>query len=393
MHKLLEIINKQKKNVIGLISGTSADGVDTAIVEINGFGTNTSVKLIDFVTYPYPNYIQKRLFKLFAPSICSIEEICEMNFILGDFFAQSALNIIRKLGIKPYEVDLIGSHGQTICHLPDRIPRSTLQIAEPSVISNITGIITVADFRVADVAVGGNGAPLIPYVDFLLLRHKQRNRAIQNIGGISNVTVLPADCDKDDIIAFDTGPGNMIIDELTRIITDGKRNYDNNGELASMGIINEILLNDMLSDPFIRRPPPKTAGRENFGAQFVQKLLEKANKLCLNSYDIIATATAFTAESIYENYKLFILRKYDIHEIIISGGGSHNLTLMDMLKQRFYPIPVRNIEEYDISGDAKEAMAFAILANETIHGNPNNVPSATSANKKVILGKICIPFD
>ncbi|MGQ9610915.1 MAG: anhydro-N-acetylmuramic acid kinase [bacterium] len=386
------IINKKEKKVIGLISGTSADGVDSAIVEIHGFGINTSISLIDFATYPYPNEILQRLFKLFASSTCRIEEICEMNFILGNFFAQSALNIIEKSGLRPHEIDLIGSHGQTICHLPDRVPRSTFQIAEPSVISNVTGIVTVADFRVADVAVGGNGAPLVPYVDYLLLGHKQKNRAIQNIGGISNVTFLPANCGDEDIIAFDTGPGNMIIDELARIITNGQKNYDINGEMASKGTINESLLNDMLSDPFIHRPPPKTAGRENFGSHFTQKLLEKATRLGISAYDIMATATAFTVESIYENYRISILKRYNLHEIIISGGGLHNLTLMNMLKQRFHPIPVKNIEEFGISSDAKEAIAFAILANETINGNPNNVPSATSATKKVILGKICIPF-
>lgn len=392
MYKLLDITNKKEKKVIGLISGTSADGVDSAIVEIHGFGINTSISLIDFATYPYPSEILQRLLKLFAPSTCSIEEICEMNFILGNFFAQSALNIIEKSGLRPHEIDLIGSHGQTICHLPDRVPRSTLQIAEPSVISNVTGIVTVADFRVADVAVGGNGAPLVPYVDYLLLRHKQKNRAIQNIGGISNVTFLPANCRDEDIIAFDTGPGNMIIDELARIITNGQKNYDINGEMASKGTINESLLNDMLSDPFIHRPPPKTAGRENFGSHFTQKLLEKATRLGISAYDIMATATAFTVESIYENYRISILERYNLHEIIISGGGLHNLTLMNMLKQRFHPIPVKNIEEFGISSDAKEAIAFAILANETLNGNPNNVPSATSATKKVILGKICIPF-
>ncbi len=393
MYKLLDIVNKEKKRIIGLISGTSADGVDSALVEVDGSGINTSIRLIDFEMYPYPDEIKERLFKLFAPSICTIEEICEMNFILGNFFAQSALNIIEKSGMKPFEVDLIGSHGQTVCHLPDRDPRSTLQIAEPSVISNITGIVTIGDFRVADVAVGGNGAPLVPYVDFILLRHKEKNRAIQNIGGISNVTFLPADCKEEDIIAFDTGPGNMIIDELIRVITKGQKSYDRNGEMASKGKVNELLLNDMLSDPYIRRPPPKTAGRENFGSHFTKALFEKVNRLGIDNYDIIATATAFTAESIYENYKLFILKRYNLDEIVICGGGLHNLTLMDMLRQRFYPIPVRNIEEFGISSDAKEAIAFAILANETLHGNPGNVPGATSATKKVILGKVSIPFN
>jgi len=383
MQKLIEIINKKRKKAIGLMSGTSADGIDAALVEIEGNGEGTSFRLIEFITHPFPADIQERIFRLFAPSVCPVEEICEMNFLIGDAFAEAALNVVSKAGMKPEDVDIIGSHGQTICHLPDRHPRSTLQIGEPSVIADRTGILTVADFRVADVAAGGHGAPLVPYVDFLLLK-SEKSRAIQNIGGIGNVTFLPANCSLEGIIGFDTGPGNMVIDELVRILTKGEKNFDRNGEMASRGSIDKQLLQKLLSHPFIHRPPPKTTGREDFGASFARRLIGSG----IEDGDLIATVTMFTSESIYLNYMKFIMPEHDISEIIISGGGLYNHALMGFLRERFYPIPVRGIDDFGIRSDAKEAIAFAILANEAIHGNTGNVPNVTGAERYKVLGKI-----
>jgi anhydro-N-acetylmuramic acid kinase len=388
LKRLLEIANKDKKRVVGLMSGTSADGIDAALVEIEGFGLDTKLTLVKFITYPFPEDIKKRLFRIFSPSICSVDDICEMNFILGNLFAQAALEVIKKAGLNPSEVDLIGSHGQTISHLPKS--GATLQIGEPAVMAYLTGIVTVGDFRVADMAAGGQGAPLVPYVDFLLLRDEVKSRAIQNIGGISNVTVLPAGGSLDDILAFDTGPGNMIIDEIVRFVTNGQRSYDKDGQMSSEGIPDELLLNKLLSHPFIHRKPPKTTGREEFGFGFAQKLFNEAREMGIKDSDLLATVTAYTAECIYTNYKLFVLQKYDISEIIICGGGLHNLTLMRFLRDKFYPVVVKSIEDLGISSDAKEAIAFAVLANETIHGNPGNVPSATGAKMPVILGKISV---
>lgn len=398
MQRLLEITNKRKRKVVGLMSGTSADGVDAALVEIEGCGLDTDVRLMEFITYPFPKGVRNRVFQLFSPSDCSVEDVCEMNFVLGDVFAQAALDVIAQAGLETSEVDLIGSHGQTVCHLPDgtgitaygRAIRSTLQIGEPAVIAHRTGIVTVGDFRVADIAAGGQGAPLVPYVDFLLFRDSERSRAIQNIGGISNVTVLPAGGNLEDILAFDTGPGNMVIDEMVRIITDGQKSYDRNGKMASEGVPSEHLLQKLLSHPFVRRRPPKTTGREEFGTDFARKLLDEANRLGVSDADLFATVTAYTAECIHQNYERFILPEYDVSEILISGGGMRNLTLMDFLRERFRPIPVRSVEDFGLVSDAKEAVAFAVLANEAVHGNPGNVPSATGADRPVVLGKIVV---
>jgi anhydro-N-acetylmuramic acid kinase len=374
MKRLDDIIIKKKKNVIGLMSGTSADGVDTELVEIEGCGIDTKVRLIKFNTYPFPYGLREWLFSIFPPSTCSVEDICKLNFALGNAFAESALKVIEDAGLKTSDIDLIGSHGQTICHLPKSDIRSTLQIGEPAVIASKTGIITVADFRVADVAVGGHGAPLVPYVDFLLLRDKEKSRAIQNIGGIGNVTVLPADGDLESIIAFDTGPGNMIIDETVRIITNGQQHYDHDGEIASKGIPNREILKKLLLHPFIQQPPPKTTGREEFGAHFTKRLVDEARAMGVSDVDLVATTTAYTAECISEVY--------------ICGGGVHNKTLMKYVKKRLYPINVGIVDDLGLSSDAKEAIAFAVLANETIHGNHGNVPKATGASKYVVLGKV-----
>jgi anhydro-N-acetylmuramic acid kinase len=390
LKRITELSNKKKKNVIGLMSGTSADGVDSALVEIEGYGVDTHIRLVEFNTYPFSKGLRDRLFRIFPPAICTVEDICELNFALGDAFADATLKLIEDAGLKASDVDLIGSHGQTICHLPNSTMRSTLQIGESAVIAFKTGIVTVADFRVADVSAGGHGAPLVPYVDFLLLRDKEKTRAIQNIGGISNVTVLPANDDLEGVIAFDTGPGNMIIDETMRIITDGQHNYDHDGEIASKGIPNSDMLRKLLSHPFIQQAPPKTTGREDFGAHFTRHLVDEARNLDISDTDLVATVTAYTAECIYKNYKRFILPKYNLSEVLICGGGVHNKTLMRFLRERLHPINVGIVDDYGLSSDAKEAIAFAVLANETIHGNYGNVPNATGASKRVILGKIII---
>ena len=389
--KLLEITHRKKRRVVGLMSGTSADGVDAALVELEGCGLDTKLELIKFITYPFPKDVKDRVFRLFSPSDCSVEDVCEMNFVLGDIFAQAALEVIAQAGSRASEIDLIGSHGQTICHLPDGNPSSTLQIGEPAVIAQHTGVVTVGDFRVADVAVGGQGAPLVPYVDFLLFQDKEKSRAMQNIGGISNVTILPAGGGVDDILAFDTGPGNMVIDETVKIMTGGEKNYDHNGEIASKGIPDHELLQKLLLHEFISRRPPKTTGREEFGAHFAGELFDKARQQGISDDSLLATVTAYTAECIYQNYKQFILSEYDVSEILISGGGLHNLTLMGILRERFSPIPVRSVEDFGLASDAKEAIAFAVLANETIHGNTGNVPSATGAERPVVLGKMAMP--
>ncbi len=383
MNRLIEIAKLDRRLVIGLMSGTSADGIDAALVEIEGNYLDTVVKLLAFDMTPYPDDVAEAVRNLHAGTT---QQVCEMNFRLGDLFADAALNVIRKAGKKPSDVDLIGSHGQTIYHMPDAEPprRSTLQVGEPSVIAEKTGVVTVADFRVRDVAAGGFGAPLIPYADFLLFRDPERIRALQNIGGIANVTVVTPSIEG--VFAFDTGPGNILIDEFVRSITDNRKQFDDGGTLARDGKVEEEVLSNLLEHPYFKTPPPKTTGREVFGNDLVRKLISVTPPD--HHGDMLATLTAFTARSIKIGYERFVFPRARVDEIILSGGGSRNNYLVESIRALFEPIPVRLSDEFGIPVDAKEAIGFAILANETMSGNPSNIPSATGAARPVVLGKI-----
>ena len=382
---------KQTKKVIGLMSGTSTDGVDAALVEIKGHGLGTQVELIAFETFPFDAEIRLRIFHLFNPGTSRVDEICQMNFLIGEIFANAALAVVQSARMEVREIDLIGSHGQTIYHLPPQkgaqhIP-STLQLGEPAVIAHRTGIPTIADFRVADVAAGGQGAPLLPYVDFLLFRRRNRTIALQNIGGISNVTLIPAGANATDVLASDTGPGNMIIDAVVEIITNGEKNYDYAGELAAQGKPCEALIVEWLKHPFICAAPPKTTGREAFGRHFVHDVIKGAQAQKLSDAHIVSTVTEFTVRTIFDYYDRFLLPYHSVDGICVSGGGVHNLTLMQRLETLFHPIPIKSIDSYGIPSDAKEAIAFAVLANEAVHGHPGNLAQVTAASQPKILGK------
>ena len=383
-----KLAKKKKMRVAGLMSGTSADGVDVAIVDMNGH----DVDLVAFDTFAYPARLRKTIFKLFQEDLSRLHDICHYNFVLGEVFAESVIKLCKAAKIPLNSIDLIGSHGQTIYHNPKgrrygkNLLRSTLQIGEPSIIAQRTGITTVADFRPRDMAAQGQGAPLVPFADYFLFRDKKRCRAVQNIGGIANVTYLPANCRLQEVIAFDTGPGNMIIDHLMWLISAGKHKYDRAGKIARQGKVIETLLKEMLSHPFFRRHPPKTTGREEFGRQYCDAFYKKVLKVKMPAKDILATATALTAESIARAYRCFLPSIPD--EVILCGGGSHNRTLVKMLQDRLVETTIRFSNEFGISADAKEAVSFAILAYTTIKGQANNVPSATGAGQPVILGKI-----
>src|SRR3990170_1545390 len=385
LNELLRLQHKNPKKVIGLMSGTSADGVDACLVEISGNGIHTKINILGFETYPYDETTRSSILEACNPETGTVDKVCQLNFHLGKLFANAAISIANKAHIPIKDIDLIGSHGQTIYHIPNpetiskskvrsnnyvtvhphlNLPhqgggiqgnneyspplvggvrgggellhnfkgetwdlphiRSTLQIGEPSVIAQETGVTTVADFRQRDIAAGGQGAPLVPYVDFILFRDKERGRALQNIGGIANVTILP-----------------------------------------------------------------KNSGREEFGISFADNLYKDAIHSGIKDLDILATVTAFTAHTIADSYKQWILSKHYLSEVILSGGGSHNNTLIKFFRQYLKPtIQVHTIDKYGISPNTKEALAFAILANETISGNPNNVPSATGAREAIIMGKI-----
>lgn len=392
IEKLAKLQSKRRKIAVGLMSGTSADGVSAVLVEIEGNWLNTKFKIIGHKTYPYPNEVREKIFELFDPETGTVDKICTMNFILGKIFAQAALKIAEECGFPIGDVDFIASHGQTIHHMPRKIrianyeSKSTLQIGEPSVIAEETGVLTIADFRPKDVAAGGEGAPISAYADYIIFRSSKASRAIQNIGGIANVTYIPKSADLSEVIAFDTGPGNMLIDAMVKRVTDGKMKYDFNGKLAAKGRISEELLSWLMNHPYIHRKPPKTTGREEFGEKFAEKVFEKAAELGVKGEDLIATVTMYTAKTIAESYRRFLPTMPD--EVIVGGGGSYNKTLMKMLKEEIEEAKIMTHEDFGIPAQAKEPLVMVILANEVIHGHFNNIPSATGASRKVIMGKI-----
>jgi len=399
MQRLITIARKPEKRIVGLISGTSADGIDAALVRVRGnvaeaLPPNERLQLEAFATFPYPNELREPLLAASLPGAGTVDLICRLNMAIGECFAQAALQIIEQAGAKADAIDLIGSHGQTIHHLPfaeplAAIPTSgTLQIGEPSLIAKRTGIITVADFRAADMALGGQGAPLAPFLDYLVFHSSDYTRSILNIGGIANLTILKKAGEVDEMIAFDTGPGNMIIDALAQKFFN--KAYDDGGELAARGNVSTDLLNVLLRHPYFAKPIPKSTGREEFGAAYCEQLVQRAADLQLTPNHVFATATALTAETIARDTRLLEKRFGPIDELIVSGGGMHNHTLMAMLQERFAPAKVKTTNEYGLPGDAKEAILFAVLANETVCGYSGNVPSVTGAKAATILGKICL---
>jgi anhydro-N-acetylmuramic acid kinase len=385
---IAKLAAKTTLRVVGLMSGTSVDGVDAAIVDVTG----RRVKLLAFETFPYPPALRERLFALFDPATARIDELSCLNFAVGEAFADAVLRLTRRSGIALRSIDLIGSHGQTVWHDPEgrrvgrRKIRSTLQIGEPCVIAERTGITTVADFRPRDVAAGGQGAPLVPRTDWILFRHRTRNRAVQNIGGIANVTYLPAGAAADDVIAFDTGPGNMIIDRIIERVTNGTKHFDADGRIAASGKVDARLLREMSKHPFLRRRPPKTTGREEFGAAFTDAIHKKAKRRGVCDTDLIATVTALTATTIADAYRRFLPAPVD--EVILCGGGARNPTLTAMLQEELPDAKVAAMDEWGLNADAKEAISFALLARQTIRGSAGSIPHATGADHSTILGKI-----
>jgi anhydro-N-acetylmuramic acid kinase len=380
------------QRVIGLMSGTSVDGVDAALVEIEGHGLTARVRVLAHATYPYDAALRAQILAASAPESGRVDLICHLNFALGECFAEAAIAVARLAGMPLDQIDLIGSHGQTIYHIPQassvppRCP-STLQIGEPCVIAERTGITTVADFRPRDMAAGGLGAPLAPYGHYVLFAEPQRPKLVQNIGGIANVTVL-AEATLQGLLAFDTGPGNMLIDEALRHFSGGQQHYDAGGQMAAHGRVHQELLAALLAHPFIAQPPPKATGREVFGQVLLQTVLERAGALALAPADVVRTCTAFTAASILLNYQRFIWPRWTITEVVVCGGGIYNLELMQMLRDGLPACTLTTPETYGYPNEALEAILFALLAHATVHGQPGNVPGATGAQRAVVLGKI-----
>ncbi len=379
------------------MSGTSADGIDAVVAEIVGNGRGLRARVIAHTHRPFTGEMRRRIFDACVRG--TVAEICELNFILGRHFATAALDVIRKAGLKPKLIAAIGSHGQTIHHLPNASTPSTLQIGEPAVIAELTGITTVASFRARDMAAGGQGAPLVPFADWALFTHPARPRIIQNIGGIANLSFLPQGAKLTNVIAFDTGPGNMVIDGVVASLSGNRLRYDRNGAWASKGKVSSRVLKELLKHPFLQKLPPKTTGREEFGAGFLNRTLKIARNRGLSAEDTLATVTALTASTIASAYERFVLpripprQKSDL-EIVIGGGGAKNRTLQQMLAAELdhrlmvTPDQLFSPEDFGIPNAAKEALAFAILAHETLAGRPGNVPPATGAKHPAVLGNI-----
>ncbi len=393
MERLKALWARDTLRVIGLMSGTSADGMDAALTEITGFGAATRVRTLAFVSLPYDEAVRGEILRLAGGEAGGSRDLCLFSFLLGQLSLEACRAVCEKAGVDPKTVDLVGSHGQTLYHIPSAVPyagrsvRGTLQSGEASVICEGLGCPVVSDFRVRDMAAGGQGAPLVPYAEYLLYRREDRTVGLQNIGGIGNLTVLPRGGAPEDTYAFDTGPGNMVMDQIVERLTGGRLRYDENGAMAARGTCSDALLRFLLRDPFLQKAPPKSTGREFYGAEYVDALMAEADRLGLSGPDALATAARFTAECVRVAVRDFCPDRPD--ELVIGGGGSRNPTLMGLLRQ-LLPMPVLVNEDLGFDSDAKEAVAFAILANECVHGHANSMPSVTGAKHPVVMGKISL---
>ena len=375
---------------VGLMSGTSLDGVDTVLCEISGQDESTRVKQLYFKTYDIPESLRTKIRKCCSRELIPVDLICSLNFELGYLFADAVKSLCQDANVKLEDLSFIASHGQTIFHIPkaydDYVP-STLQIGEAAIIANECKTKVISNFRVMDMAVGGEGAPLVPYSETLLYSEENQAVALQNIGGIGNVTVLPKKGDTKKVIAFDTGPGNMMIDEAVRTFY-GKK-YDTDGYYARQGNLIPSLAAELKEHPYFNLEIPKTTGREMFGEHFTKSILEKYHSCEPN--DLIHTFTWFTAYSIAYHYKKYLISEYGLKKCIIGGGGAYNSYLLELIRNEIPEVTVMTQEEHGFSSEAKEALAFVILGNQTYYGSPSNVPSATGAKKSVILGQITYP--
>ena len=380
--------------VAGVMSGTSADGINVALVRVNAssrsrVGTR-ALHFLGHAEYPYPKQVRRAVLAAMNATRASVAELARLNFLLAELYAEALIATQRRFRLK---AQLVGCHGQTLYHQGEparflgRKLAVTWQTGEGAVVAARVGVPVVSDFRPADMAAGGKGAPLVPFLDYLLYRDSRAGRIVQNIGGIANFTAIPAGASPEQVLAFDTGPGNMLIDALTQHLFG--KTYDRDGRIAGSGTIRDGVISDVLCTPFFLRKPPKTAGREEFGREFTQEFIGRCGRV--SKRDIVATATALTAKSIAEALRRFVLRRMGgYRDFIVSGGGANNPTLMAMLANELQALglQIRSSDEFGLPSEAKEAAAFALLAFQTWNRRPSNVPSATGATGPAILGKI-----
>ena len=393
-HPILKLLQKPSRIVLGFMSGTSADGVDAALCRITGCGLTTQVEQLGFTFVPFPQEVRDEILRLASGETACAADFCRINFLLGQLYCEAGEAACREAGIPKAQVDLIGNHGQTLWHIPveeeylGRRQRSTLQLGEDALLAECFGCPVVGDFRVRDMAAGGLGAPLVPYTEFRLYRRPDEWVALQNIGGIGNVTVLPANCTLDQVFAFDTGPGNMVIDAVISRLTNGRMTYDDGGAMAAQGKLHPELLRWMMDDPYLSKKPPKTTGRELYGPVYIDRLMEKAGTLNVAPADLMNTVTQFTAETIAYGLRRFSPQLPQ--RLIVGGGGSMNPVLLAHIADCLPGCQVLTNEDLGLNSSAKEAVAFAVLANETIFASCNNAPSATGARHPVVMGKISL---
>lgn len=376
------LLNKDTKTAIGLMSGTSQDGIDAALLTIKGYGIDTKIQVIEFDTYKYPKKVKQKLYEITRDEKITLEDVTKLNYAIGKCFAEAAKKICQKANTETKNVDIIGSHGQTLIHFPKKEEycgiklRATIQIGEPSIIAKQTGVLTVADFRPCHIALGGEGAPLTQYTDYFLFSSKRKNRAIINIGGISNITYIPKNCSSEEVIGFDSGPGNMCINEAMKILY--KKDYDKDGKIAASGKVNQEMLEKILSNDFFKGRL-KSTGRLHFGKGFVKKIIDEAKEV--KNKDIIATFTELSSYMITKS-----LKKFDVEEAILCGGGYHNPVMRRKIIENNGDIDFIDIKEFGMTADNREAVAFAVLANEAVSYSPSSVGA-----KKGSLGKIVLP--
>jgi len=368
---------------IGLISGTSADGIDAAVVELWREDGRLRVALRGFETVRYSDWVRTALFRCFA-NAATVREVCLLDAAIGEAFADAAERVAATVG-GPERVTFVASHGQTVWHEPEGNPfPATLQIGEASRIAERLQMPVVSDFRQQDLALGGQGAPLVPYLDFLLFADPQENRAVQNLGGIGNVTYLQAGGSLDQVVAFDTGPANALMDRAAELLSGGALTCDQDGVLASGVPVDDALLRSLLAEPYLAVPPPKSTGRELFSSRRVDELWERGYR----NATLISTLTQFTVETVVQSYRAWL---GPVDSVVLGGGGARNPELVRRLRAALAPARVLTHEDFGLNGDAKEAMAFAVMGYETLRGVPSNVPSATGASRPAVLGKVCWP--
>jgi anhydro-N-acetylmuramic acid kinase len=370
--------------VVGLMSGTSVDGIDAAVVDVTHVDDELRVRLLAYVESPIDEHLRQRIHTLFNPEQSRIDEVCELNVLIGEAFAGAAALALRQADV---QADLVASHGQTVWHeVAPGHTRSTLQLGEPSVIAERLGVTTLADFRPRDIAAGGQGAPLASWGDALLFGDRHLSRAVQNIGGIGNVTWVPPGGQWAAMLAFDTGPGNALMDHAVWRLSGGMQRFDADGALAAGGRVDDALLGELLGHPYFSMQPPKSTGRELFGAQLVEPFMARCLERGLSASDVLATLTAFTAHSIADQYRRFLPGRPD--EVVVGGGGSRNPVLMRLLSELLDPAQLRQHEEFGLPSLGREAVYFALMGFEALHGRPNTIPSCTGASHAVVMGKV-----